>query len=458
MKFLLLILLSCCYLAADVISYGPNQHIQTYIEALEIAKTGDELVFVETDTLLIEPGLHWVCLPNITYDFTEFTHADDITKSLLGKIFGEMYGMQDGMKEFCTFNDLCGFMPSNLYIFPWSGLKIRLYDERSRRRKSILKIPLNGKMLPQNYQISLTPGKYNWIGYHLPKKQNVKSSFGSLWKKVKMVKAQDWCYFRSDKYFDGSIDPNIYRWEGKTLEFGKMYEIWLDDDVEELVWNQSEEVVLEVAERARPQHSFLEKEHYEPVEIYRIDSEIAIREIGIFSGGKCIGAAVADSLPITIPAYYEQFSLKRTAYEFVLYLSSGDSLTIKNYEVFNPYGNEFVKERVMPGFQQYSIIRFGTDSFAEEQPKIGLMYNQYNGIQSPELKFFVDEPGEIKVEVIDASDEVVATLLEGFTGTGIQTLNWDGKDVNENKLANGIYRFRLQAFGQEVYRKVLLME
>jgi flagellar basal-body rod modification protein FlgD len=54
---------------------------------------------------------------------------------------------------------------------------------------------------------------------------------------------------------------------------------------------------------------------------------------------------------------------------------------------------------------------------------------------------------DVKVSVLDANGQVVATLKPTERGTGVHTVDWDGKDALGNELPSGTYTFKVEATG-----------
>jgi hypothetical protein len=62
------------------------------------------------------------------------------------------------------------------------------------------------------------------------------------------------------------------------------------------------------------------------------------------------------------------------------------------------------------------------------------------------LDFRLAAPAEVRVEVLDASDRCVRTLLQGPRPAGASSQAWDGKDDAGHALPGGAYRLRARTY------------
>jgi hypothetical protein len=73
------------------------------------------------------------------------------------------------------------------------------------------------------------------------------------------------------------------------------------------------------------------------------------------------------------------------------------------------------------------------------------------------LTFTLSQPGRVSVAVYDLQGRLVSKLLDENRGIGEQTLSWDGSNSRNQRVATGVYFFRIQApQGQESKRVAVL--
>jgi len=80
-------------------------------------------------------------------------------------------------------------------------------------------------------------------------------------------------------------------------------------------------------------------------------------------------------------------------------------------------------------------------------------------IFSDELKIQYTVPGDgsVKINVYDITGREVMTLLNKIAKTGSYSLKWNGRTTEKRNLPGGVYFIRLEALGNPVTRKVILL-
>jgi probable HAF family extracellular repeat protein len=73
------------------------------------------------------------------------------------------------------------------------------------------------------------------------------------------------------------------------------------------------------------------------------------------------------------------------------------------------------------------------------------------------IDFSLATPGPATLTVHDVRGRRVATLLDGVEGSGVRSLNWDGRDDAGRALAGGVYLLRFQAGDRVSSRRVVLL-
>ncbi len=73
------------------------------------------------------------------------------------------------------------------------------------------------------------------------------------------------------------------------------------------------------------------------------------------------------------------------------------------------------------------------------------------------LHFRLPAEGPARLSVHDVSGREVAVVQSGRLEAGGHSARWDGRDARGREVGNGIYFFRLEAGGQTVVRKGLVI-
>ena len=322
---------------------------------------------------------------------------------------------------------------------------------------------VNGERIESNYPLDFEDRILHWYGYYLPYNQNIKDAFYPNWEDVYMVKSEDWVYFCGQQ--QRGIKPDPVPWgmtpEGKTMVYGKAYEIKMKEEVTGFTWYDSR-IIEDPGKKGRTQFfTYNEKSDYEAIEIDSISGIENITEIGVFEGETCVGAAVVDTLPVQILVYTNQFNRDGTTLSFQVETGRGIPQIIKNYSVWNFETGEYEMRPLVSGQQEYSVIRLGEGDYEEVTPiqKI-VLSNNYPNPFNPNTIIYYSLPEEMKVDlsIYNIKGQKVKTIYKGKAGSGQHSVIWNGRDTNEKPVSSGIYFYKLKADSKELTRKMLLMK
>ncbi|MBD3349164.1 MAG: T9SS type A sorting domain-containing protein [Candidatus Eisenbacteria bacterium] len=73
------------------------------------------------------------------------------------------------------------------------------------------------------------------------------------------------------------------------------------------------------------------------------------------------------------------------------------------------------------------------------------------------IEFALPAPSECRLAVYDIRGRRVATLIDGRVGPGLTRVEWDGSTDGSERVASGIYLYRLETDAGEATRKMLLL-
>jgi flagellar hook assembly protein FlgD len=74
------------------------------------------------------------------------------------------------------------------------------------------------------------------------------------------------------------------------------------------------------------------------------------------------------------------------------------------------------------------------------------------------LSFTLPQPGEVTMRAYDVAGRTVRMLYRGPTTAGTHHVGWDRRDDHGNRVAAGLYFVRLEAAGQRLGQKVILVQ
>ena len=97
----------------------------------------------------------------------------------------------------------------------------------------------------------------------------------------------------------------------------------------------------------------------------------------------------------------------------------------------------------------------GEDTMPSKPVSLEVFPNPFN--PSTTIRFNLSEPQQAKVAVYDVSGHLIKTLLDEFTHSGEQTIEWNGRDGSGRAVSSGSYFVRLQGDRVSEVRKVMLV-
>ena len=99
----------------------------------------------------------------------------------------------------------------------------------------------------------------------------------------------------------------------------------------------------------------------------------------------------------------------------------------------------------------------GDQSGAPQKFALDLNYpNPFNS--STAIRYRIEEPGRVRLEIFDVQGKKVKTLADGYTGLGVYQVEWDGADASGKPVATGVYIVRLQKGTVSLFHKMLLLK
>ena len=91
--------------------------------------------------------------------------------------------------------------------------------------------------------------------------------------------------------------------------------------------------------------------------------------------------------------------------------------------------------------------------------EINLFQNYPNPANpSTTISFILPEDSNIELSIFNVKGQKVKTLQKEYLSKGTHNTIWEGNDSNNNKVASGIYFYRLITKGQTYTKKMILMK
>jgi hypothetical protein len=132
------------------------------------------------------------------------------------------------------------------------------------------------------------------------------------------------------------------------------------------------------------------------------------------------------------------------------------------------YGdNVWVKGVVSYAFGNYTIEPRGNEDIAANPSgipnggisKLGLAQNSPNPFNpKTQIAFSLPDAADVALGIYDVAGRKVATLVDRHLPAGPYSVEWNGLSDNGERVASGVYFYRLAAGEKETSRKMVLLK
>jgi hypothetical protein len=142
-----------------------------------------------------------------------------------------------------------------------------------------------------------------------------------------------------------------------------------------------------------------------------------------------------------------------------------------NVDVVSPraLAYEFLDSDVEPGHAyRYKItvkdengsrVLFETESIAAPKAPLALYQNNPNPFNpSTTIGYYIPEKCLVKLEVYDVVGARVARLVSSEKASGYHSVEWKGTGDDGDRVASGVYFYRLTAGKKTISRKMVLLQ
>lgn len=156
------------------------------------------------------------------------------------------------------------------------------------------------------------------------------------------------------------------------------------------------------------------------------------------------------------------FKISKTGETIGLYDFTGEVIDTVSYPFISP---NLSWSRTLDGDINWNICESPTPmmtnliSSTEEEFDAENDFTMYPNPATERVYFKValEEPGELTLEVIDGSGNLVAIIQQVYRRSGSVQLEWDGSDMAGNRLHPGLYFCRIRTTGLVEIRKLILL-
>ncbi len=296
----------------------------------------------------------------------------------------------------------------------------------------------------------------NWIGYYANVCTWPQDAFASIWDDIIMIKAKDWCLYRSRNNHDFSGIEGTMR----PLQ-GDMVVVATANDHPEFQWNVITHV--EPITKSKPEYfTYDEKPDYVPVTINLtgIDRS-SLKEIGLKLNGDFKGAVVVENDVEQLCAYLGiSERLTEGNVELIFYYHSAKNQQ-QEMKSINLAGSMLSSENIN-GNADYPTYKINVNSNDLENmivPAVALEQNYPNPFNpTTRIGYSLKDDGNVSLDIYNVKGQLVKTLFRGRSTKGSFNTSWEGKDNSDKACSSGIYFCKLRTADKILVRKMMLMK
>ena len=74
------------------------------------------------------------------------------------------------------------------------------------------------------------------------------------------------------------------------------------------------------------------------------------------------------------------------------------------------------------------------------------------------IRFEIDEPGKVRVDILNLKGQLVNTLVNTYLTTGEHQIKWDGKAIDDSRAGSGLYIYRVSINDKQMSRQMIMLK
>ncbi|MEO0083119.1 MAG: kelch repeat-containing protein [candidate division WOR-3 bacterium] len=162
-----------------------------------------------------------------------------------------------------------------------------------------------------------------------------------------------------------------------------------------------------------------------------------------------------DGTNFTRVASFRRYEATNAWTQHKVYLGTFSGTIYVGFLAFSDYGNNMNIDYVRMFSYSTGIEEDHTDTPVKFTTLSTPTPNPFTD-GSVKISFTLAEPTKASLKIYDATGRTIRTLVNADLASGIYHLTWNGKDENNNNVAEGIYFYTLETSKQKITNKLVL--
>lgn len=424
--------------------------LQTYTYG-QSANTSDS----SSITISLHRGWNWISFPTAGVERNKPALVYDLFKNLEPwppELLFLEFALPSGPLMYINYEMGCWqAMGALTEIVAGHGYKLLLYPMEGDSAK----LHLTGTLIDEQIPVKLEKGS-NWVSFFGRNPAYPEQCIPeNVFQYILQIKTQYWSMTRITEndtswFLKGRITPFkfgdlVIIKTGSRLSF-----TWMDNDQP-----------AETMSIAQPVH-FQSEENNQYLPVYfSLDAGSDIREIAVYEDGKIKGAAARepDDTIVEVRAYFDKLN-PGAAISFKTWDGNEEKTPgLADYTVVNHYGNKIEKRHIFTGmgasYYHISLKSSDVNDLPANISKVSCRTGNYG--QKTDFSFRLNEQGNLSLRIFDFQGNPVKTLIDGNYPEGYYNLTWNGDNEAGNRVAPGVYFFRVSTCNKMVQTDKIVM-
>lgn len=262
--------------------------------------------------------------------------------------------------------------------------------------------------------------------------------------------AQDWYIYK----FKGKWYGYYHIGATGTLDYGKMYKVYVDQNIPSFTWSTFG-VSPTFVKSETNYFIYEEKPEYQAIVIESIPEEPQFDELGVYKDGVCVGAIKFDGYPLNLQIYDNS---SPDEFEYVLYTEAKhNGFEARKYSSDKVAINDRVTSN---GKNMFSIISLNGSANVESIPvpvfSASIYPNPSRGNANIEIQ--ASAKSLVDITIYNLRGQTIRRIKASEISKGRSTIVWDGKTDDGRAVAKGIYFCKINSGNYTLTKKMIVVE
>lgn len=417
-------------------------------------------------------GLKWMSFPTLDRIWNPETNDPDVAFNLFTEIMDidtlDYIGWKVLDNPIQKIQYLLGnWMGENHIVIPQQGYKIQMRETAINTQfirlpgiiPDVTQYPLTIKAFPADKNDPWHQYNENWLGYFNNSTSYAEDAFAGIIDNLWYIQTQNWTMVREEVSPGSPWICAMQYGKAPTLSYGDMVIVKCFHDAQ-FTWNTTADNQIPIEKELPSHYVYEEKADYVPFYV-ELDADDLPSEVALYVDDVCKGAAVVCDSLVEIPGYILDGTDPDAQVEILAYYDNKAAVNkIPAYQVWNPesgsYDNKPLKLSSKNHYYKLKLEKNGDGAPAISEPALSIYPNPFN--PSTTIKFCLTDPADIKLEIYNQKGQLVKCLTQGKADSGFSSINWNGTDSHNRKVASGLYYSRLSFNGKSITKKMILMK